>query len=288
LTVDVSWNIQDSMESLWIALLGAIQGATEFLPVSSSGHLAAGQLALAGSEVSHILSDKPLLLEVLLHLATLAAVVVVYRREVIGALCGAGRGVSALMHLKLRRIASVDDDVNLAVAIIVGTLPTGVIGLAIRNPAAAVSRSPLALGICFLGCACFLLASRWWLGGNKRLSWRVALVIGVVQGMAVLPGISRSGVTIVAALGLGLKREEAARFSFLLSIPAILGAAVLELDVSAIAAGGHTWAFALGALSAFVVGLGALTLLIRLVRKGRLWLFAPYVAAVGVAMLVLF
>ena len=106
--------------------------------------------------------------------------------------------------------------------------------------------------------------------------------------MAVLPGISRSGATIVAALAFGLKREEAARFSFLLSIPAILGAAVLELDVSAIAAGGHSWAFALGALTAFVVGFGALTLLIRLVRKGRLWLFAPYVAAVGVAMMVFF
>ena len=288
MTVDVSWNIQSSMESLWIALLGAIQGATEFLPVSSSGHLAAGQLMLARSEGGQILSDKPLLLEVLLHLATLAAVVVVYRREAIGAVRGAGRGLSALMHLKLREIADVDDDVNLAVAIIVGTIPTAAIGLAMRDPAGAVSRSPLALGISFTACACILLACRWWPGGKKRLSWRVALIIGVVQGMAVLPGISRSGATIVAALAFGLKREEAARFSFLLSIPAILGAAILELDVSAIAAGGHSWAFALGALSAFVVGLGALTLLIRLVRKGRLWLFAPYVAAVGVAMMVLF
>ena len=158
LTVDVSWNIHSSMESLWIALLGAIQGATEFLPVSSSGHLAAGQLMLARSKGGQILSDKPLLLEVLLHLATLAAVVVIYRREVIGTVRGAGRGLSALMHLKLREIADVDDDVNLAVAIIVGTIPTAAIGLAMRDPAGAVSRSPLALGISFTGCACILLA----------------------------------------------------------------------------------------------------------------------------------
>ena len=270
------------VDFVWIILLGAVQGATEFLPVSSSGHLAVGQLILFGGEVDGGLTDQPLLLEVLLHLATLLAVVAVYRRDVLSAIRGAGRGLVALFRGRLGSAVAEDDAVNLALCLIAGLAPTAGLGLLLREPAVVVSSSPLGLGLTFLACACVLIATRWWPGGSRRLDWKLALLIGVVQGLAVLPGVSRSGVTIAAALALGLSRAEAARFSFLLSVPAILGAAVLELDVEALTGGEHTAAFAAGAAAAFLVGLGALVLLIRLVRGGRLWVFAPYVAAVAV------
>jgi undecaprenyl-diphosphatase len=270
------------VDFVWITLLGAVQGATEFLPVSSSGHLAVGQLMLFGGEVDGGLTDRPLLLEVLLHLATLLAVVLVYRRDVLLTIRGAGRGLLALFKGRLGRAAAEDEGINLALCLIAGLVPTAALGLLLREPAVLISGSPTGLGLTFLACACLLIATRWWPGGSRRLSWKLGLLIGVVQGLAVLPGISRSGVTIAAALALGLSREEAARFSFLLSVPAILGAAVLELEVDALTAGEHAPAFAAGAAAAFLVGLGALLLLIRLVRGGRLWMFAPYVTAVAV------
>jgi len=270
------------VEFIWFIVLGAVQGATEFLPVSSSGHLAVGQLMLFGGEVDGGLTDQPLLLEVLLHLATLLAVVVVYRRDVLLVIRGLGRGLAALFRGRLGRVAAEDEGVGLALSLVAGLVPTAAIGFALRGPAAAVSGSPHGLGLAFLACACLLVASRWWPGGSRPLDWRLGFLIGVVQGLAVLPGVSRSGVTIAAGLALGLGREEAARFSFLLSVPAILGAAALELDVEGLAAGGHGPAFAAGALVAFAVGLAALLFLIRVVRGGRLWMFAPYVAAVAV------
>jgi undecaprenyl-diphosphatase len=282
LTVSRPGDTSEIVDFLWITVLGALQGATEFLPVSSSGHLAAGQLMLFGGDPHGGFTDKPLLLEVLLHLATLLAVVAVYRRDVVAVIRGAGRGLAGLFRGRLGQLAAEDDGVNLALAIAAGLVPTAAIGFLLREPAGVVSRSPLGLGFSFLACACLLIASRWWPGGTRRLSWRTGLLIGAVQGVAVLPGISRSGVTIATALALGLDREQAVRFSFLLSVPAILGAAAVELDVEALATGGHGLAFAVSALVAFAVGLGALLLLIRLVRGGRLWMFAPYLAAVAI------
>ncbi len=258
-------------------LLGAVQGATEFLPVSSSGHLAVGQLLLGRAA-----GDSPLVFEVTVHVATLMAVVAVYRRDVVELIRGAGRGLAALLGGSIRAAVKDDAGVNLALCVAAGTLPTGILGLALRHPAETMAASPQGLGLAFLGLAALLLGSRWWPGGGRKLDWKVALVIGAVQGVAVLPAVSRSGVTIATALALGLDRAEAARFSFLLAIPAILGAALLEIDPRAIATGGLALPLALSALTAFVVGLAALVLLIRLVKGGRLWLFAPYVAALGV------
>ncbi|MCP4676047.1 MAG: undecaprenyl-diphosphate phosphatase [Deltaproteobacteria bacterium] len=270
------------MEILWITLLGVVQGATEFLPVSSSGHLAAGQLLIARVQPGTSLAAQPLTLEILLHLATFLAVIVYFRREVWAGLQGGGRGAIGLLKGNLGKLAKEDDGVNLALAVVVGTIPTAIIGLFMKNPASIVSESPVSLGFSFIGCACLLFASRWWPGGRRRLSLRIALLIGLVQGIAVIPGISRSGATIAVGLALGLEREDAARFSFLLSLPAILGAALLELDFESLGADENTIAYLLGGIAAFAVGLAALHLLIRLVRSGRFWLFAPYVGAVGV------
>ena len=169
----------------------------------------------------------------------------------------------------------------MVLAVVIGTVPTAFIGLILRDPAGCVSKSSVGLAVTFLCSAAFLFASRFWPGGDRRLTWQIAMVIGVIQGIAVLPGISRSGVTIAAALALGLGRAEAVRFSFLLSLPAILGAALVELEIDQLVASENIWAYLLGGLAAFVIGLIALYVLNRLVRAGRLWVFAPYVGAVA-------
>ncbi len=273
------------METVWTVILGAIQGATEFLPVSSSGHLAAGQMVMALSGAEANLSDQPLTLEILLHVATLMSVIVYFRRDIWLAILGAGSAVAGIFGGRFNQVIKENDGANLALCVVVGTLPTGVLGFALEDAAGLLSKNPTALGLSFLFCAAVLIASRWWKGGDKRISWKLALIIGLVQGIAVLPGISRSGVTITVALALGLGREQAAKFSFLLSIPAILGAAVLKLDLAALTADGKLLPYSFGAIAAFCVGLGALYLLVRIVKAGRFWLFAPYVGAVGICTL---
>jgi undecaprenyl-diphosphatase len=273
------------METVWIMLLGAVQGATEFLPVSSSGHLAAAQMMIFRNDLSMSFANQPLVLEILLHVATLLAVVVFFWRDILNAITGAGRLAASGNREKLAHLIKTDDGANTAMAVVVGTVPTAFIGLAMRDPAGFISKSSVGLSASFFCCACLLFASRFWPGGDRRLTWRIALIIGLVQGFAVLPGISRSGATIVAALALGLDRAQAVRFSFLLSLPAIFGAAALELKFDELAANDNTSAYLLGGFVAFGIGLGALYVLNRLVRAGRLWVFAPYVGAVALGTL---
>lgn len=268
--------------------MGAIQGATEFLPVSSSGHLAAGQLILIQGNLKDTLQNQPLLLEILLHVATLLAVVLVYRRDILGILQGMKAALVGTIDRNLNATLNSDKNSLWATALFVGTIPTGILGFLLKNTASAVASSPLLLGISFLCCAAILFASRFWKGGDRSISLKTALIIGLVQGIAVLPGISRSGITIVTALALGLDREDAAKFSFLLSIPAILGAAVLEIDMDALFMNQNLLPLLAGAAAAFAVGIGALVGLIKLVKAGRLWLFSPYVALVGISAIAFF
>jgi undecaprenyl-diphosphatase len=269
------------MEAIYIAILGAIQGATEFLPVSSSGHLAVGQLIFELES----LKNQPLLLEILLHLATLVAVVIVYRREVLSLFSGTKEIALSVLRGNFMQTIRTDSGARLLLLLIVATIPTAILGLLMEKSGIvqSVSTTPLFLGLSFLTCAGILIASRF--GHEKEgeiLTFKNALLIGLAQGFAVMPGISRSGTTIAVALLLGTNREAAARFSFLLSIPAILGAAILEIDVNQLFQSDALGAIAGGVLASFICGIAALLLLIRLVRAGKLWLFAPYVAAVGV------
>ncbi|MBN2525936.1 MAG: undecaprenyl-diphosphate phosphatase [Deltaproteobacteria bacterium] len=269
------------MEALFIAILGAIQGATEFLPVSSSGHLAVGQMIFSLES----LKDQPLLLEILLHLATLVAVVIVYRTEVLSLFIGAKNIAASVPARRFRETITHDEPSKLLGMMFIATLPTAVMGMLMEKTGIVqtVSITPLFLGLSFLVCAGILLASRFGAEKPNSLSYKTALLIGFAQGFAVMPGISRSGTTIAVALLLGINRETAARFSFLLSIPAILGAALLEIDVSQLAASDALGAIMGGVIASFLFGVVALLVLIRLVKAGRLWLFAPYVAVVGLS-----
>lgn len=270
------------MSWLEALLLGALQGATEFLPVSSSGHLALAQhfLAVEGPQVAF---------DVVLHVATLLAVVVVYRND-LARLVRVLAGALASREVRRAPLASVrrSQELALAVALVAGSLPTAAIGLLFQEPLEALFERPAVVASMLLVTGAVLQLPR--LApqrGELRSGVGVpaALAIGAAQGLAITPGISRSGTTISIALLLGIAPAAAARFSFLLSIPAILGALVLKLPDLAGAAAPAPALLAAGFVTAFLVGWAALALLLALLRRGRFAVFSWYCWAVGLAAL---
>lgn len=250
--------------------LGALQGATEFLPVSSSGHLVVAKELFGAATV-------PVLFDVLLHVATLVAVVTVLRGQVMAFLRAIWRWI--------RRHPEDSDQVYLRLVpiIVVTTVITGVMGVGLDR--LFDIRNPTITSALFLVTAVLLVLTRWSRGTRDLagIRWLDAGILGVAQGFGVLPGISRSGVTISAALYSGMDRRTAGEYSFLLSIPAILGALVLTLrDAGALGAQVGVAPIVAGCLSAAVVGYVALRALLRLVRAGRIYLFAAYLIPLGI------
>lgn len=252
-------------------LLAVVQGLTEFLPISSSGHLAALQNYLTGFRGADLAYD------VLLHIGTLVSILAYFRRD----LWGMARG---LVGSDPRAAASR----RLMWMVGAGTVPTGIVYLLFGEWIEASFGSLVAIGVAFLATGTILFTSRLARGQGRPeplMRWGDALAVGAAQGVALLPGVSRSGSTIAASLLLGLDRELAVRYSFLLSIPAILAAAVVEgrhLD----AAGAPLEIYLTGAAVAAVVGYASIHALLRVVRAGRLSAFALYCWAVGAGILI--
>ena len=244
------------------ALLGVVQGLTEFLPVSSSGHLVLFQSWLP------VVGD-PIAFDLALHIGTLVPVVWVYRMDLLGILTDLSRGEGPLLQRQ---------GVRLMLMLVAATIPTAVIGLSLEDVFARLFHSPSAVGVAFA-----LTGTVLWLTKKAKtgeiqahgLGWQRAVAVGLAQGLAITPGISRSGSTIAAGLFLGMGREAAARFSFLLSIPAILGAVVLkagDLQLSEAA----MQPLVVGIMTSAGSGYLALRVLIRLVRAGDFSRFAYY------------
>jgi undecaprenyl-diphosphatase len=266
-------------------LLGVLQGVTEFLPISSSGHLVVG---------AHLLgfSMPALTFEVMLHVGTLLPVLWLYRADV-------AEMVLSLRHATgLRSIGQAwhdDRGMRLTGCVIIGTLPTVLMGAGLKDLFERLFSSPTVVGVTFLVTGGILMLSLIGRGAadgeHEQESYRTltlwgALVVGVAQGMAITPGISRSGTTITAGLLLGFERSMAARFSFLLSIPAIVGALVLQLGRVSLARGsGALLIYGAGTLAAAISGYLALRWLVRLVRQGRLHWFAGYLWPLGTVVL---
>ena len=265
-------------------LLGIVQGLTEFLPVSSSGHLAILQNFLRICDL-----ENRMLFDVLLHLGTLGAIVLAYHSE----LSGLGREGLAMLHLKKQRRGQKPDPLKrrMLLFLLVATLPL--------IPAAVLNHflDPLFSNTFFIGFALLatgflLLAADRFGHGNKTekaMTLSDALVIGLGQMIAVVPGLSRSGTTISAGLLRGLDRSFAVRFSFFLSIPAVLGANLLSL-VQAFSAG-VDWAevpmYLCGVLAAFVSGYLAIFVLQRIVQRGKFGGFCYYCWGAGLLTLIL-
>lgn len=269
------------MEPVQAAILGIIQGLTEFLPISSSGHLVLFQHLFG-------IKEPELFFDISVHAGTLIAVIIFFRREIQSVLVSLLR----FMGLLFKKEAALGDmwedaDVKLAVLIIIGSVPTGIIGLLFRRISDQLFSSVFLVGCALLVTGLLLWITRRIEKEGKDLngfSVKDALLIGAVQGLAITPGISRSGSTIATGLLLGLSRETAARYSFLLSIPAIIGAEILSLkDVSVEA---FDMATLLGTVMAGVVGYFALALLVYIVKKGQLHFFSPYCWVVGAVVMI--
>jgi len=258
--------------TVWEAIiLGLVQGLTEFLPVSSSGHLVIAQEFLG--------IDTPgLAFEVWLHLATLLAVTAALHREILGMALALLPGTSPEVRQRGFRFW---------VAIIVGTLPAIAVGLGLGDQVETAFSSLIAVGAGLLFTSLVLILSRFLRPGDKPLTPLRGLLIGAAQAVAIFPGVSRSGSTLTAGLAVGLPAVEAARFAFLLSFPAILGAAVLKAD-SLMELGQTAHApLVLGFLASAVSGYAAIRVVWRVMERGRLWMFAPYCAVVGAVVLYL-
>jgi undecaprenyl-diphosphatase len=260
-------------EPWFIAIvLGALQGLTEFLPVSSDGHLALAEI-LFGVE------SGGLGLAVMLHTGTLVATAAVLRVELMALLREAVRGL--WQPSSWRATAGGRD----ALTVLVASVPTAVIGLGLDRAVERWTESPLVVGLGFCLTTLVLVSTRWTRDGSAAHPTTVgALLLGIAQGLAVLPGVSRSGSTIALALWLGLRRERAFALSMLMSLPAILGAVLLK--VPGLVRSSEVLAPALaGALVAALVGVAALLVLRRVVERGRFALFALWTLPLALATL---
>ena len=253
--------------TIWEALLlGFVQGATEFLPVSSSGHLVIAQELLA--------VDVPgIVFEVAVHVATLISIFVAYRTRV----WELGKGALARDPNALRYLGF----------IVLASVPAGLVGVLLEDQVEALFESPVVPGIGLLITGALLWSTRTALprATGSVSTWTLALAIGVAQAFAITPGVSRSGTTIVAALWLGVEAREAAAFSFLMAIPAIAGAAVLEIPN--LGGSGLAWPLLVwGGLVAAVTGVLAIRTLVALLASRSFHAFAPYCWAVGTLFLI--
>ena len=268
--------------SFWIViLLAVVQGLTEYLPVSSSGHLVLVETLLGVRGEGGL---GGVMFEVAVHAGTLAAVLYVYRRR-LGSLI---RSAWVFTTSGFRTSIETAGDLHFILYIIVASIPIVLVGFFFHDSILTAFDSPRFVSSMLLVTGVYLLFSRR-RRGKRGLTLRTALVIGAAQAVAVMPGCSRSGWTITAGLLLGLGFEEAAEFSFILSIPAIIGALGLEMRMEPLNfSDGRAMMLLLGALVAFISGLIAIKLLLGILKRGRMYRFAYYLIPVGLAMILFF
>jgi undecaprenyl-diphosphatase len=275
------------LDAIW---LGIVQGLTEFLPVSSDGHLTLAHILLGAQ------GSEDLFFDLMLHLGTLVAVFTVFGGDVLRFGGEALRGLGAIPARGLANAWHESEGLRLVTLLVIASVPTAIIGLLLKHAVESHAFStPAVAGMIMLN-GVTLYSARFTehdehvghapnaVAGITPLR---AFLIGIAQGLAVLPGISRSGSTIVASLWLGAERQRAAQFSFLLSIPAILGAFVLEADREALQhALANPLPYAVGTLISALVGVVALRIVIRLLRSARFHHFAWYCWVLGAVALV--
>lgn len=286
------------MTILQAILLGIIQGITEFLPVSSSGHLTIFQ------NIFKIDTGGSMLFDIMLHVGTLAAVFVVYRRDILKmireAICIC---IDIISNIKIWFANRRDDEAlrykrvihnnyrKFVVLILVSTIPTGVIGYTAKSLVEAASATLIVPGVCLILTGILLFVADLTEDGRKiprDVSYTNGFFIGIAQGLATLPGLSRSGTTITACLLSGFDKRFAVKYSFLMSVPAILGASVLEIkDVASEPVTGNLiLCCVIGAVISGVVGYICIKLMLAIVRKKKFKGFAIYCFVIGIVAIV--
>lgn len=271
------------MTYLQAAILGIVQGLAEFLPISSSGHLALLQYFFG------VESDSVLLFTVMMHVGTLVSVFIIYRKDICALLKELCYTIKDLCTGKGPRI-NANPMRRMGFMIIVATIPTAFIGLLFEDFFESLYASivAVAMGLIFTGII-LLVAERMGRSdkGPMEMKWRHAIFIGIMQGIAICPGVSRSGSTLFGGLIAGLKREFAVEFAFLISIPSILGSVILEAP-DAFAGGADASMIGpiiLGVILAMISGIVAIKAMIKVVTGKRLFGFSIYVWLVAAAVL---
>ncbi len=255
------------MDILDAIILGIIQGLTEFLPVSSSGHLELGKAILGNNS----LPEESLLFTVVLHFATALSTLVVFRKDILDIIKG-------ILKLKW------NEDMQFLTKIVISMLPAVVVGLFFEDQLEALFGGDIFL----VGCMLIVTAVLLFLANKakdttKNVSFKNAFVIGISQAIAMLPGISRSGATISTSVLIGNDKTKAARFSFLMVVPLIFGKIAKDILSGDISSNSQNFtALSVGFVAAFVAGLFACTWMISLVKKSKLSYFALYCVIVGV------
>ena len=271
------------MTPLSAAILAIIQGLTEFLPVSSSGHLVLGE-ALLGS---HSFGNS-IAFELVVHLGTFLAVLVVFWQDILH--LGKVFFVLILKPGSWSTEYRNNNDFRTCILMLIAMLPAGVVGLLLRDQISELFSQPFMVSLALLFTGSILISTKYFKKSDKQIDVKKALLIGFAQALALVPGISRSGSTISMALGLGVKQEQAARFSFIMVLPLIIAATFLEfLDLAKVGISSDEVVILLiGLVISFVVGIFSLRWLLELLKRGKFHYFAWYCFTIAIIGLVYF
>jgi undecaprenyl-diphosphatase len=270
------------MSLLDALILGILQGTTEFLPISSSGHLVLGQ------EVLGVIHSDNITFEVFVHFGTLLSIAAVFYRDIFDIFRSLLKGV--LHPGSIGSLIRDNDHFRIAVLIVLASIPAGIIGVTAKSQIEQTFSDVNLVGVMLMLTGFVLFLTRLAKPKpDKRVGWISAFIIGCAQAFAILPGISRAGMTISTGLFLGVSREQAARFSFLLAMPAIFGATLLEAFEIAgePMAASFMNALALGTIAAFVSGYLAIKTIFFVLKKDKFSYFSFYCLAVGIIVIIL-
>jgi undecaprenyl-diphosphatase len=245
-------------------VLGLIQGLTEFLPVSSSGHLEIAK-SLFGVD-----PETSFFFTIAVHGATVLSTLLVFRKEILSLASGS---------LKFK----MNEETSYTLKIILSMIPVGIAGILLKDPIESLFNGNLVfIGLMLLVTSAVLAAAHFMKKGARPIGYKDALIIGIAQAIAVIPGISRSGSTIATGLIIGNRKEDIAKFSFLMVLVPVIGANILEVVSGDVSMSGTNWGVVLtGFIAAFISGFFACTWMIALVKKSKLIWFSVYTAIVG-------
>ena len=256
------------MTILQALILGLVQGLTEFLPVSSSGHLVLGQKLLG-------FSKPPVAFDILVHVGTLTAIFIFFRKELL---------VDLKNFLSALRSGSLEKIPKIFWLVVIGTIPAVIVGFSVNSFLEKIFNSTLIVGFSLIFTSLLLASTKFLKKGSKKINELAlfdGLIVGLFQSLAILPGISRSGSTVVSGLWREVRREDAFRLSFYLAIPAILGAQILQFKRLIETGSGNNFSYFLGFLSAILVGILSLRILKKIVLSGKLAYFGIYCFLLG-------
>ncbi|MEW6607631.1 MAG: undecaprenyl-diphosphate phosphatase [bacterium] len=259
-------------------ILGIVQGVTEFIPVSSSAHL------VIVPELLQI-AKPSLSFDTMLHFGTFLSLMLIYWKDILKLIRACGEISNDIFFKREFKSVQNDDYKRLVFLIILTTIPACLVGILLEDYVEALFKSPLAVGFFLLGTGFILAIGQRNLNGKKdilNMTVQDALFIGVAQALALAPGISRSGITITAGLYRGLNKDLAPNYAFLIALPVILGATILQLKDVEIES---LYLFIIGVLSAFISGYLAIKVLLKIVKQGKLIIFAGYCWIIGLIMI---